>query len=68
MIFATYYILRGRDTPIDFLRLLFLMVSGRCDLPSDARTFIAAKKADQSSARRRDVKELRRPFYKRLFK
>ena len=53
---------------IDFLRLLFLMVSGRCDLPSDARTFIAAKKAHQSSARRRDVKEIRRPFYKRLFK
>ena len=43
---------------IDFLRL---NVSGRRDLPgdlpSDARTFTAAKKAHQSSARRRHVKD-----------
>ena len=34
-----------------------VIVSGRRDLPSDARTFIAAKKAHQSSARRRHVKD-----------
>ena len=34
-----------------------VIVSGRRDLPSDARTFIAAKKAHQSSARRRHVQD-----------
>ena len=38
MIFATCFMLRGRDTHIDFLRLLFL-VGMIDDLPSDARTF-----------------------------
>ena len=51
-------------TPIFFSAVI---VSGRRDLPSDARTFIAAKKAHQSSARRRHVR-IRRPVYKRLFK
>ena len=37
---------------IDFSAVI---VSGRRDLPSDARTFIAAKKAHQSRARRRHV-------------
>ena len=62
VIFAAYFILRGRDMHIDFLRLLFLVgVICPGDLSSDARTFIAAKKKPhQSSARR--------PVYKRLFK
>ena len=38
VIFAACFILRGRDTHIDFLRLLFL-VSMIDDLPSDARAF-----------------------------
>ena len=39
---------------IDFVRLLFLVgVICPGDLSSDARTFIAAKKPHQSSARRR---------------
>ena len=43
---------------IDFLRLLFLVgVICPGDLPSDARTFIAAKKAHRLSARRRHVKD-----------
>ena len=42
---------------IRILILCSLVVSGRCDLPSDARTFIAAKKAHQSSTRRRHVKD-----------
>ena len=43
---------------IDFLRLLFLEgVICPGDLSSDARTFIAAKKPHQSSARRRQVKD-----------
>ena len=33
------------------------IVSGQRDLPSDTRTFIAAKKGPQSSARRRHVKD-----------
>ena len=36
MIFATCFMLRGRDKHIDFLRLLFL-VGMNDDLPSDAR-------------------------------
>ena len=36
MIFAAYFILRGRDTHINFLRLLS---HGRHDLASDARAF-----------------------------
>ena len=39
--FAAYFILRVRDTHLDFLRLLFL-VSFIC---SGTRTFIAAKKS-----------------------
>ena len=38
VIFATCFMLRGRDTHIDFLWLLFL-VGMIDDLPSDARTF-----------------------------
>ena len=38
MIFAARFMLRGRDTHIDFLRLLFL-VGIIDDLPSDARAF-----------------------------
>ena len=34
-----------------------VIVSGQRDLPSDTRTFIAARKAHQSSARRRYVKD-----------
>ena len=58
MIFAAYFILRGRDMHIDFLRLLS-RVGVICpgDLPSDGRTFIAAKKAHRSSARRHHVKD-----------
>ena len=51
--FAACFILRGHDMHIDFLQF----VSGQRDLPSDTRTFIAAKKAPQSSARRRHVKD-----------
>ena len=58
MIFAAYFILRGRDMHIDFLRVLFLVgVICPGDLSSDARTFIAAKKPHQPSARRRHVKD-----------
>ena len=54
MIFAAYFILRGRDMHIDFLRLLFLVgVICPGDFSSDARTSIAAKPPHQSSARRR---------------
>ena len=49
---------------IDFSAVI---VSGRRNLPSDTRTFIAAKKAHQSRARRRHVK-VRGAVYKRLFK
>ena len=38
MVFAACFMLRGRDTHIDFLRLLFL-VGMTDDLPSDARAF-----------------------------
>ena len=38
MIFAACFMLRGRDTHIDFLRLFFL-VGMIDDLPSDARAF-----------------------------
>ena len=38
VIFAACYMLRGRDTHVDFLRLLFL-VGMIDDLPSDARAF-----------------------------
>ena len=53
VIFAAYFILRGREMHIDFSAVI---ISGRRDLPSDARTFIAAKKAHQSRASRRHVK------------
>ena len=43
MIFAAYFILRGRDMHID--------------LPSDAKTFITAKEAHWSNARRRLVRD-----------
>ena len=36
MIFAAYFILRGRDAHIDLLQLLFLV---GVIFPSDARTF-----------------------------
>ena len=56
MIFAGYFILRGRDMHIDFLRLLFLVgVICPGDLSSDARTFIAAEKPHQSSGRPEDL-------------
>ena len=64
VIFAAYFVLRGRDIHIDFSAVI---VSGRRNLPSDTRTFIAAKKAHQSRARRRHVK-IRSAVYKRLFK
>ena len=64
VIFAAYFVLRGRDMHIDFSAVI---VSGRRNLPSDTRTFIAAKKAHQSRARRRHVK-VRGAVYKRLFK
>ena len=54
MIFAAYFILRVRDTHIAFS---VVIVSGQRDLPSDGRTFIAAKEVHQSSARRRHVKD-----------
>ena len=38
MIFAACFMLRGGDTHIDFLRLLFL-VGVIDDMPCDARTF-----------------------------
>ena len=38
VIFAACFMLRGRDTHVDFLRLLFL-VGMIDDLPSDARAF-----------------------------
>ena len=57
MIVAAYFILRGRETHIDFLRLLFL-VGVICPLiASDARIFIVAKKAHKSRAGRRHVKD-----------
>ena len=49
MIFAAYFIMRGRDMHIDFLRLLFLV--------GVTYPLIAAKKAHQSSARGRHVKD-----------
>ena len=52
MIFAAYFILRGRDTHIDFLRLFLVGVI--CPLMQE-QSFIAAKKAHQSCARRRHV-------------
>ena len=39
MIFAAFFRLRGRDTHNDFFAVI---VSGRHDLPSDARTFSLA--------------------------
>ena len=45
--FATCFILSGCDTHISAV-----IFSGSRDLPSDARTFIVAKKAHQSSTRR----------------
>ena len=45
-----------------------VIVSGRRDLPSNARTFIAAEKPHQSSARLTLYLKIRRPIYKRLFK
>ena len=58
VIFVAYFILRGRDMHIDFLQLLFLVgVICPGDLPSDGRTFITAKKAHRSSARRGHVKD-----------
>ena len=64
VIFAAYFALRGRNIHIDFSAFI---VSGRRNLPSDTRTFITAKKAHQSRARRRHVK-IRSAVYKRLFK
>ena len=51
MIFATCFMLRGRDTHIDFLRLLFL-VDMIDDLPSDARAFSSTSFETQSSSLR----------------
>ena len=45
-----------------------VIVSGRRDLPHNARTFIAAEKPHQSSARLTLYLKIRRPIYKRLFK
>ena len=49
--FCTYFILRGCDMHIDFLRLLFL-VGVICPLMLNVYICIAAKKAHKSSARR----------------
>ena len=64
MIFATYFILRGCDTHIDFLRLLFL-VGVICHLMQEhslrLKEYISQVPEDA-------VLKIRRPFYQRLFK
>ena len=54
MILAAYFILRGCDMHIDFLRLLFL-VSVICPVMQEHS--LRLKKAHQPSARRRHVKD-----------
>ena len=54
MILAAYFILRGRETHIDFLRLLFL-VGVICPLMQEYS--LRLKKAHKSRAGRRHVKD-----------
>ena len=60
MIFAAYFILRVRDTHIDFLRLLFL-VSVICPLIQEHLLPISQAPEDA-------MLKIRRPVYKPLFK
>ena len=64
MIFAAYFILRGLDTHIDFLRLLFL-VGVICPLMQEHS--LRLKKLI-SQASEDSMLKIRRPVYKRLFK
>ena len=64
MIFAAYFFLRGRDTHIDFLRLLFL-VSVTCPLMQEHS--LRLKKLI-SQAPEDVMLKIGRPVYKRLFK
>ena len=64
MIFAAYFILRGLDTHIDFLRLLFL-VGVICPLIQEHS--LRLKKLI-SQASEDSMLKIRRPVYKRLFK
>ena len=62
--FAAYFILRVRDTHIDFLRLLFL-VSVICPLIQEH--LLPVKKLI-SQAPEEAMLKIRRPVYNRLFK
>ena len=64
VIFAAYFILRGRDTHIDFLRLLF-PVGVICPLMQEHS--LRLKKLI-SQASEDSMLKIRRPVYKRLFK
>ena len=64
MIFAAYFFLRGRDTHIDFLRLLFL-VGVTCPLMQEHS--LRLKKLI-SQAPEDVMLKIGRPVYKRLFK
>ena len=65
MIFAAYFILRGRDTHIDFLRLLFL-IGVICPLMQQHS--LRLKKLNISQASEDAMLKIRRPVYKQLFK
>ena len=64
MIFAAYFFLRGRDTHIDFLRLLFL-VGLTCPLTQEHSLWL---KKLISQAPEDAMLKIGRPVYKRLFK
>ena len=64
MIFAAYFILRGCDTDIDFLRLLFL-VGVICRLMQEHSLRL---KDCISQVPEDAMLKIRRPFYQRLFK
>ena len=65
VIFAAYFILRGRDTHIDFLRLLFL-IGVICPLMQQHS--LRLKKLNISQASEDAMLKIRRPVYKQLFK
>ena len=64
VIFAAYFILRGRDMHIDFLRLLFV-VGVICPLMQEHSSRL---KKLISQAPEYAMLKIRRPVYKRLFK
>ena len=64
MIFAAYFILRGCDMHIDFLRLLFL-VGVICGLMQEHSLRL---KECISQVPEDAMLKIRRPFYQRLFK